>query len=566
LATIFPASPAVNDTFKSDGTTWKWNGSAWTFFSGVGTVGGGGDATVAFQVDQPDTASLDAGALWIDSDEDAISGLLPATFTRWISVLSASATTLSGLDDNALSLIYTAGYEKVFINGTLLVRGSDYTATTGNTIVLTTAAESGDAVEVHSYESFQIADTYTQAAADAKFFAIDESRIDRWTKTYSASATTITGVDDYSESLLYTSGLESLYINGVLVDPSEYTRTSASVITPDEAIVSGDVVDLIIPKAFEVANTYTIAQIDAKYNTRTRWTKTFSASATVISGVDDNSLSLLYTAGYEEVYLNGILLTPITDYARTSASVVTLGSAVVTNDIIEIVNTQPFNVADTYTTTQADNLFIPDSTIDAKGDLLVGTADNTVGRLAVGTNNQLLAADSSTASGLKWVNPGMTLINTTSFTTQSSQALPAGTFTSTYKNYKIIWRHTQNTSNGSMTVRMRASGTNATGSDYSLFGSYSGYSAGPTRVNQTSGTSFGLVSPNASNIAVIVIDITGPQVANQTIGFARVYSTSAGDDVLLSMQHGLATSYDSMDFIISAGTMTGQVSVYGYNE
>jgi hypothetical protein len=160
----------------------------------------------------------------------------------------------------------------------------------------------------------------------------------------------------------------------------------------------------------------------------------------------------------------------------------------------------------------------------------------------------------------------MTLINTTSFTTQSSQALPAGTFTSTYKNYKIIWRHTQNTSNGSMTVRMRASGTNATGSDYSLFGSYSGYSAGPTRVNQTGQTSFGLVSPNASNIAVIVIDITGPQVANQTIGFARVFSTSAGDDVLLSMQHGLATSYDSMDFIISAGTMTGQVSVYGYNE
>ena len=393
MATIFPASPAVNDTFKSDGTTWKWNGSAWTFFSGAGTVGGGGgDATVAFQVDQPDVTSLDAGALWIDSDEDAISGLLPATFTRWVSILSASATTLSGLDDNALSLIYTAGYEKVFINGTLLVRGSDYTATTGNTIVLTTAAESGDAVEVHSYESFQIVDTYTQAAADAKFFAIDESRIDRWTKTYSASATTIIGVDDYSQALDYTSGLESLYINGVLVDPSEYTRTSASVITPDEAILSGDVVDIITPKAFEVANTYTIAQIDAKYNTRTRWTKTFSASATVISGVDDNSLSLLYTAGYEEVYLNGILLTPITDYARTSASVITLGSAVVTSDIIEIVNTQPFNVADS----------INNSIVDAKGDLIVGTGSDTVSRLGVGTNGQHLIADSTTATGLKY--------------------------------------------------------------------------------------------------------------------------------------------------------------------
>ncbi len=433
MATIFPASPAVNDTFKSDGTTWKWNGSAWTFFSGVGTVGGGGDATVAFQVDQPDTASLDAGALWIDSDEDAISGLLPATFTRWISVLSASATTLSGLDDNALSLIYTAGYEKVFINGTLLVRGSDYTATTGNTIVLTTAAESGDAVEVHSYESFQIADTYTQAAADAKFFAIDESRIDRWTKTYSASATTITGVDDYSQALDYTSGLESLYINGVLVDPSEYTRTSASVITPDEAILSGDVVDIITPKAFEVANTYTIAQIDAKYNTRTRWTKTFSASATVISGVDDNSLSLLYTAGYEEVYLNGILLTPITDYARTSASVITLGSAVVTNDIIEIVNTQPFNVADAITS----------STIDAKGDLLVGTANDTLGRLAVGTvNGQVLAAASSEATGLKWNYPSIVQIVEGTYSTQVASS--SSTFADTGLTASITPKATAN--------------------------------------------------------------------------------------------------------------------------
>jgi len=43
------------------------------------------------------------------------------------------------------------------------------------------------------------------------------------------------------------------------------------------------------------------------------------------------------------------------------------------------------------------------NTIDAKGDLLVGTADNTVGRLAVGaTANFVLMVDSSTATGLKW--------------------------------------------------------------------------------------------------------------------------------------------------------------------
>jgi hypothetical protein len=42
------------------------------------------------------------------------------------------------------------------------------------------------------------------------------------------------------------------------------------------------------------------------------------------------------------------------------------------------------------------------ATVDAKGDLLVGTADNTVGRLQVGTNGQFLTADSTTGNGLKW--------------------------------------------------------------------------------------------------------------------------------------------------------------------
>ena len=45
------------------------------------------------------------------------------------------------------------------------------------------------------------------------------------------------------------------------------------------------------------------------------------------------------------------------------------------------------------------------STIDAKGDLLAGTADNTIGRLAVGANDTVLTADSSTATGLKWAAP-----------------------------------------------------------------------------------------------------------------------------------------------------------------
>jgi hypothetical protein len=43
--------------------------------------------------------------------------------------------------------------------------------------------------------------------------------------------------------------------------------------------------------------------------------------------------------------------------------------------------------------------------INAKGDLIAGTADNTISRLGVGTNGQVLTANSSTATGLEWQTP-----------------------------------------------------------------------------------------------------------------------------------------------------------------
>ncbi|MBG0830517.1 hypothetical protein HS041_22405 [Planomonospora sp. ID67723] len=43
--------------------------------------------------------------------------------------------------------------------------------------------------------------------------------------------------------------------------------------------------------------------------------------------------------------------------------------------------------------------------VDAKGDILVASAADTVTRLAVGTNGQILQADSAEATGLKWATP-----------------------------------------------------------------------------------------------------------------------------------------------------------------
>ena len=44
--------------------------------------------------------------------------------------------------------------------------------------------------------------------------------------------------------------------------------------------------------------------------------------------------------------------------------------------------------------------------IDAKGDLVAGTGADAFARLAVGTNGQILTADSTTSTGLKWATAG----------------------------------------------------------------------------------------------------------------------------------------------------------------
>lgn len=50
----------------------------------------------------------------------------------------------------------------------------------------------------------------------------------------------------------------------------------------------------------------------------------------------------------------------------------------------------------------AANTYIANSIVDAKGDLIVASAADTVGRLAAGTNGQFLRANSSASVGLEW--------------------------------------------------------------------------------------------------------------------------------------------------------------------
>ncbi len=57
------------------------------------------------------------------------------------------------------------------------------------------------------------------------------------------------------------------------------------------------------------------------------------------------------------------------------------------------------------TSAEGDAAYLLRTLADAKGDLIVATADNTFARLPVSAiNNQVLTTDSSTATGTKWAS------------------------------------------------------------------------------------------------------------------------------------------------------------------
>jgi hypothetical protein len=94
---------------------------------------------------------------------------------------------------------------------------------------------------------------------------------------------------------------------------------------------------------------------------------TATASQTTFSGADDNSVSLVYTVGLTQVFLNGVLLMPGEDYAATDGSSVVLVSGAAASDSLAVAAFGSFSVANTYTIAQADATFATKAELETAG-------------------------------------------------------------------------------------------------------------------------------------------------------------------------------------------------------
>jgi len=142
------------------GYVWDATASEWVEIGQAAVV-----SPFKYQTSQPSSPAT--GDIWIDSDED-VPSVDSTLYYRWTKTMSGGETSLSGTDNNSLALKYTPGYESVFINGVLQVRGSDYVATTGTTVTGLIALTANDVVMVESIIAYSVGDTYTQSQINSK--------------------------------------------------------------------------------------------------------------------------------------------------------------------------------------------------------------------------------------------------------------------------------------------------------------------------------------------------------------------------------------------------------------
>jgi hypothetical protein len=217
------------------------------------------------------------------------------------------------------------------------------------------------------------------------------------------------------------------------------------------------------------------------------------------------------------------------------------------------------------------NAAIAKTIVDAKGDIIAATASDTVSRLAVGANNTVLTADSTTATGLKWATPtsatGFSLIATGSYSGVSSVSLATDSFTTTYDNYRLVVNVSSATADNYFQLRLRAAGADNTTSNYTAQYLQASQTADTTSPNSSgTTTAFGRMGyVFTSQPAYASYDIYSPKATAKTF----VTGTFGGASTNTLFTGGLfnaTTSFDSISFFPGAGNISGTYSLYGYNK
>ena len=208
---------------------------------------------------------------------------------------------------------------------------------------------------------------------------------------------------------------------------------------------------------------------------------------------------------------------------------------------------------------------IQTTTVDAKGDIIAATAADAVARLAVGSNNTVLTADSAEATGLKWAaasSGALTYVGGATFSASSAVNVN-DVFSATYANYFIVLNNTNTSVQNLGRIRLRVSGSDNTTSNYSSRSVKLSTAVESTTVYGDYWNLGVFFEPGAYS----TVYVYNPQIATRTgYLFETVDIYNESNDVTRSVGGGIFradTQFTGFTIYPPSGTITGTVRVYG---
>jgi hypothetical protein len=177
-------------------------------------------------------------------------------------------------------------------------------------------------------------------------------------------------------------------------------------------------------------------------------------------------------------------------------------------------------------------------------------------------------------SGSSWVSvgtaPGLVYLTGASFSAVASVSLPTNTFSSTYKNYKIIFSVTDCSANNINYLRYRAAGSDLTTGYFasSLVFTDQNTTSNIVVFNQaqaTIGYQITASRPNFYDMTLYNPLSTADEIIMSYTGASGVAAYNAGGVVVGTAMRSSGTAIDSLTVYPSTGTITGEYKVYGYS-
>jgi hypothetical protein len=212
----------------------------------------------------------------------------------------------------------------------------------------------------------------------------------------------------------------------------------------------------------------------------------------------------------------------------------------------------------------------PLTILDAKGDLISATAADTPARLAVGTNGQVLTADSTASTGIKWATPaapasGLTFIRRSTFSNVANTGTTFdGVFTSTYKSYMMVIEELSAATAGDQPqLQFRASGVTTT-TTYDSISFRAAISAGTGTTESNSGAQIILANGtgNTTYLSSGTFIFTGVGNLTRATITGQYYTGSTGTSSYVGGTR-IGTNFDGFLLKSSSSNISGTVTIYG---